>query len=355
MSIAIADIEKFLDGVRSIPGPKRPPVMLVGGTGLGKTEAIVQYANMREMNIKIAHAVLWEPVDVQGVPYVDTERGMAWFAPFQDLWPWGPNSILFLDELNRASIPTLNALLRVVLERRVGSHELPRDLMVIAAVNPPGGGSHVTPLSSAMAARWTIVNVEATVDGWISWAAANGINHEVISFITKRRNMLVQDDDSAGERLEAAPNPRAWARVSDILHSELNNGLLEPAVVGTVGKGAATEFLAWRDIADRLPDPKAILDGTADIPPQPDAGIATAVSVTSYVIEAAQRADDAEVAGEMFVQLFNRQIESGWPAEYITLSIMMLQKARNDGLAYAIQRSGEWRSKFGAKFYLRNN
>lgn len=52
--------------------------------------------------------------------------------------------ILFFDEVNRAERATLNAVMPIWAERKLGPHKLGKNVRVIAAMNPPGGAYAVT-------------------------------------------------------------------------------------------------------------------------------------------------------------------------------------------------------------------
>lgn len=93
---------------------------------------------------------------------------MAWGAP--SMLPVGGESnedkvILFLDEVNTAPQLVQAAAYQLVLDRRVGPHELGKNVYVIACANPDGtgGATHkmATPLLNRFMQIWMRVSVEA--------------------------------------------------------------------------------------------------------------------------------------------------------------------------------------------------
>jgi len=85
-------------------------------------------------------AAIREPSDFSGLPVVrESQVDMApprWAKRLAE----AGRGILFLDEISTAPPAVQAALLRVVLERVVGDLELPDDVVVVAAANPPRAG-----------------------------------------------------------------------------------------------------------------------------------------------------------------------------------------------------------------------
>lgn len=115
----------------------RVPVLLWGGPGTGKSSAVRDLAAAMSWPCEVVIASIREPSDFAGLPVV--ADGGVRFAPprwARRLHAAG-HGILFLDEITTAPPAVQAALLRVVLERVVGDLELPADVAVVAAANPP--------------------------------------------------------------------------------------------------------------------------------------------------------------------------------------------------------------------------
>ena len=154
----------------------RVPVLLWGAPGTGKTSTIRAMAGQLGWPCETVIASIREPSDFAGLPVVVGD-GVRFAPPgwAQRLAAAG-HGLLFLDELSTAPPAVQAALLRVVLERVVGDLELPEDVAVVAAANPPEQAADGWDLSAPLANRlchltWEI-DPKAVAEGLAGgWAA----------------------------------------------------------------------------------------------------------------------------------------------------------------------------------------
>lgn len=260
------------------------PVLLWGEPGIGKSAALGRLAAALGVPLETVIASIHEPSDFAGLPVVGADpvgQGVPMAPP-----DWAVRlhragrGLLFLDELSSAPPAVQAALLRVVLERRVGSLGLPPAVRVAAAANPASQAADGWLLSPPLANRF--VHLEWTHDPRVvarglggTWpepavptlsgdpagavARARGI---VSGFLTARPGLVhaMPSDPDAGGR--AWPSPRSWEMALRLLAFGLATGVArEPlalALVGAVGPGAGTELLGYLERLD-LPDPEAVL------------------------------------------------------------------------------------------------
>ena len=115
----------------------RAPVLLWGAPGTGKTSAIRAMAQAMGLPCETVIASIREPSDFAGLPVV-VGQGVRFAPPaWAQRLAGAGHGVLFLDELSTAPPAVQAALLRVVLERVVGDLELPAEVAVVAAANPP--------------------------------------------------------------------------------------------------------------------------------------------------------------------------------------------------------------------------
>ncbi len=116
------------------------PVLLWGEPGIGKTAALTQLAASLDLPLTTVIASVHEPSDFSGLPVVGddpAEQGVPMAPP-----DWAVRlvragrGLLFLDELSTAPPAVQAALLRLVLERRIGALQLPPGVRIVAAANP---------------------------------------------------------------------------------------------------------------------------------------------------------------------------------------------------------------------------
>ena len=240
--------------------------MIWGGPGIGKSEIPQQVADSLGMNLIDFRANLFDPVDVRGVPHIMQEketgkRFTRWAVP--DVFPIksrdGDTGMMFIDELPTAPPATQNAFLQLLLTRRIGDYELPSGWSMLAAGNRLTDAAAVYQMPSPVRNRLAHYELEANIDDWVSWAYANNVSPEVIGFLQYRPNLLYSF--SADEY--AFPTPRAWAFVNKKLRVQPDNvdhDSLFFGISSIVGDGPAGEFLAYKEISDKLPDIDKLLE-----------------------------------------------------------------------------------------------
>ena len=116
------------------------PSMIWGPPGIGKSDIAYQFAT--EINAKLfeLRANLFDPVDVRGgLKVVEQQDGT--FRTRYGVPEDYPDTnyqgavVLFIDELPNAPKATQNALLQLLLNKRIGTYELPANTIIIAAGN----------------------------------------------------------------------------------------------------------------------------------------------------------------------------------------------------------------------------
>jgi len=124
--------------------------------------------------------------------------------------------VLFLDEVDRATPEVRQGIFELTDSRKLAGFTLHPETLIFAAVN---GGEHgeqyqVGEMDPAELDRWTVFDVEPTVEDWLGWAKDNV--HEVIwDFINQNHQHLEHSDDF--EPNKVYPSRRSWDRLSECL------------------------------------------------------------------------------------------------------------------------------------------
>ena len=238
------------------------PVCLWGDRGVGKSQIVAEIARRQGIALIDLRGALLDAVDLRGIPVPDMAAGVTrWLTP--GFLPVNGTGIMFVDEITRAQTSVQNAHFQLILDRRLGDWEVPDGWSILAASNYAGAG--VTPMADALRARFTHIDVMPDLKDWRMWAATSGkVDPMVIAFVSMRPELLnrpVKDE-------RVSPNPRAWEFVSRIERSGVADAILAALVTGTVGDGAAVEYLAFRAANAAAINLDAILlhPDTADIP-----------------------------------------------------------------------------------------
>ena len=246
---------------------KQRPIFLWGPPGIGKSDIVQQvndtFANSHLIDIRLS---LWEPTDIKGIPYFDSNSGtMVWGAPSElpseEFAAQFDHIILFLDEMNSAAPSVQAAAYQLILNRRVGTYKLPDNVSVVAAGNREADKGVTYRMPAPLANRFIHLELAVNFGDWFNWAVApeNNINTDVVGYLTFAKKDLYDFDPKSSTRSFATP--RTWSFVSELLDDDLDENTTTDLVAGAVGEGLALKFMAHRKVASSMPNPSDILAG----------------------------------------------------------------------------------------------
>ena len=239
----------------------RRPVFLWGPPGIGKSDIVKQIGEDAGREVIDVRLALWEPTDIKGIPYYNSDQGKMVWAPPSEL-PTDPEStaIIFLDELNSAPPAVQAAAYQLILNRRVGTYELPKGVDVVAAGNRDGDRGVTYRMPAPLANRFIHLEAKVDFDDFQEWAVMNNVHPEVLGYVGFAKQDLYDFDPKSPSK--AFATPRSWVFVSDLLKDDDTDvDTLHNLIAGAVGDGLAVKFMAHRKIAGRMPKPEDILSG----------------------------------------------------------------------------------------------
>ena len=231
----------------------RQPVFIWGSPGVGKSAVTHQLAALLKIPLQDVRALLLDPVDLRGLPFLGQDGRSKWATP--EFLPHEGSGILFLDELNAAPGMVQAGCYQLVLDRKLGEYTLPEGWAIIAAGNRDSDRAVTTRMPTPLRNRFVHLEFEVDAQEWSEWAIQAGIRPEVIAFLRFRPELLSAFDRDAN----AFPSPRSWEFVSRILDSAPDQSVEHELLAGAVGAGAATEFSAFLRMFRELPNIDAIL------------------------------------------------------------------------------------------------
>lgn len=265
------------------------PVLLWGEPGIGKTAALGQLAEALDLPLTTVIASVHEPSDFSGLPVVGDDPAVQGVPLAPPDWAVrlvkAGQGLLFLDELSTAPPAVQAALLRLVLERRVGALRLPPGVRIVAAANPRSSATDGWELSAPLANRF--VHLQWTHDHDVvvrglggTWPRAElprldperlpdavaFARRAVCTLLATRPALVHQLPKNEARRGGPWPSPRSWEMALRLIAFATAAGtsrdVLSTLVRGTVGDGPGLELLASMDRMD-LPDPEVLLANPA--------------------------------------------------------------------------------------------
>ncbi|MER6078837.1 AAA family ATPase [Streptomyces sp. NPDC001833] len=329
------------------------PVLLWGEPGIGKTAALNRLAEALDLPLTTVIASVHEPSDFSGLPVVGDDPAVQGVPMAPPDWAvrlvQAGRGLLFLDELSTAPPAVQAALLRLVLERRVGALRLPPGVRIVAAANPRSSAADGWELSPPLANRFVHLqwahDHEVVVRGLGgTWpratlprldpdrlpAAVDFARRAVCGLLATRPTLVHRLPSGEMRRGGAWPSPRSWdmtLRLVAFAHAAgSSRDVLSLLVRGTVGDGPGLELLASVDRME-LPDPETLLadPAAADLPERGDLRQAVLDGVVAAVRERPDRARwDAAWA------LLVRALDTGAPDLVVVPATTLASLRRDD-------------------------
>jgi energy-coupling factor transporter ATP-binding protein EcfA2 len=181
--------------------------------------------------------------------------------------------ILMLDEYGKANPAVKNAMLRLMLERKVGSYSLHPDSVVFATTNlgSEGVGDILPPHARN---RMTVVQIKKTNNmDLIEYGINNNWDHSLLGWVKDNPHLMASFEDIK----DPSENPyifdpraqraafvtgRSLEAASDILkvRAGFDDITLTAALMGTIGDRGAMDLMAFVSLSDQLPTLQSIKD-----------------------------------------------------------------------------------------------
>lgn len=189
--------------------------------------------------------------------------------------------ILMIDEYGKANPSVKNALLRLMLERKIGSYSLHPESIIFATTNlgAEGVGDLLPPHARN---RITVVTARKPSNmQWIEWGINAGVDHTLLGWCKDNPQLFHSFDDYKNpddnpyiyhpkQQRPAFVTPRSLEAASDILKERMHfdDQTTTAALMGTIGERGAMDLMAFVKLADQLPSLDSIKNSpeTAKVP-----------------------------------------------------------------------------------------
>jgi len=213
------DFATFLSVAPHIISAKLP-VLIRGRHGVGKSEVVYMIAGEMGLPIVERRASQMTEGDLLGLPdtadtSINGRKATTWNAPDWLVTACEQPVVLFLDEVDRATMEVRQGLFELTDSRKINGWNLHPETIIIAAVN---GGEHgaqyqVGEMDPAELDRWTVFDVDPSDEDWLNWAKDGKVNTVVWDFINHNRLHLEHKGDF--EPNKVYPSRRSWARFNN--------------------------------------------------------------------------------------------------------------------------------------------
>ena len=245
-----------LSTVLPVVAAAKHPILIRGRHGVGKSQTVYQFADKLGLPVIERRASQMTEGDLLGLPdqagvSVGGRKATAYNPPAWFLEACTKPVVLFIDEIDRATTEVRQGFFELTDSRKLAGFTLHEDTIIVAAVN---GGVHaaeyaVADMDPAEQDRYTVFDVEPTVEDWLTWAAGN-IADVVTEFI--RHNPSHLEHREAFEPGKVYPSRRSWARFSKAASSLMDDckgnravlSYLSAGYIGTEASIAFTDFAA---------------------------------------------------------------------------------------------------------------
>ncbi len=260
--------------VASLFAQKRT-VCIEGPPGVGKTSIVHQAADELGVPVVERHMPTMLVEDF-GILFPAGEDQLSYKLPY-----WFPQSgkgsdagILLFDDRNQASADLQKVLANICQARTLHGVPMQDGWMVVSTGNRQADRAGANRILSHLRNRETVLNLETSTEDWCAWANANGVRHEVVSFINYRPQLLHDFDPQR----DVNATPRSWVDGVSSLLGEVPAEAEYECFKGAVGEGAAAEFVGYLRIFGDLPDIDAILTKPSKVKVPTDPMVLYAIS-----------------------------------------------------------------------------
>jgi len=209
------------------------PLLIIGESGIGKSQIVEQYAKEKKM--------FFVKFDLSNVDSTTFNGLMITIKKDNEIIHYhtipkfidalmkhtkeGLEALIFLDEINRSSYETRNAVFKLVINNEWGvdSKKLSENIFVIAAMNPSTDDYGDTEeLDGAFSKRFIKINFIPLLEDWLDYAKKKNVHKIIIKLLENNPDLFAVKDINNNSGLD----PRSWEDLSYAIQAAGKSNLL---------------------------------------------------------------------------------------------------------------------------------
>lgn len=257
-----------------IAGGTKRTIMLQGHMGTGKSSVLKTLAKRLPKHTPCYFDCTTKDLGDITIPQLQTidDQGFVRYVTNEELGlHLGKPIILMIDEYGKANPAVKNAMLRLMLERKLGNYTLTSDSIVFATTNlgAEGVGDLLPPHARN---RMTVLTTRKPTNmEWIEWGVNNGVDHTLLGWCKDNPQLFYTFDDVKNpddnpyiyhpkQQRTAFVTPRSLEAASDWLKNRggLDDQTVTALLMGTIGDRGAMDLMAFVKMSDQLPSADSI-------------------------------------------------------------------------------------------------
>lgn len=247
-------------------------VLIEGPSGSGKSSILGMLDLPKHRKVYIDCTQI-DVGDIQ-IPSVNHATGTSTFYPNEVFGVHAEQPVaICLDEFGKAPRSVQNALLPVVLDRRVGTRPLPAGSVVFATTNLSTEGIGDT-LPLHVRNRVSVVRMrKPSVEEYIDYSLANDGNPAMLAWVQQTPQTLAEDDDVANPDQnpyiwhrkdpgrKAFCSPRSMTAAGRLLNDgeRIDDDTMRGLLAGLIGARSAADLHVYVQMGNKLPTWDAIV------------------------------------------------------------------------------------------------
>lgn len=238
---------------------------IIGKHGIGKSSVIAQFAKDNGYSFHpFFLGQMSDMGDLLGLPEFNRDSsGRAISTSFihPAKLPKNKKSILFFDELNRATKDLLQGIFQLALEGTLHDYVLPEDSAIIMAMNPATDDYSVLDFADkAFTDRFCHIHLDPTHEEFHTYMLGKFKTSNVSEFL-KQQTKLLEEEDLQPVSLDfVKPSRRSWDRLQILENTGIPESLLSECGMGLVGVSAMVSYNSFKKSKEKILKGSDILD-----------------------------------------------------------------------------------------------